>query len=324
MANGRLAMGVDLGATKVLLGLVDERGNVVARRKRKTQADEGASAVIERVVESARDLLKEAGDSKVRAAGVGFAGPVDFKRGVVITAGNMPWHDVPLGKILADRLKLSTVVIDNDTNAGTYGEWRRGAATGRSDFMGVFVGTGIGAGLVLDGRMYRGQQHTAGEIGHTIINAGGGLARRSMEDLASRTAMGITLARRIRTNHPSSAADLSESGDLFLRIRSKALSQAYQAGDAEVVAIVQESARYIGTAIGNVVTMLSLPLVVLGGGVTEALGKPFVELVRQHVRTELFPPELMVDVIAAKLGDDATMVGAAAMAHEAVEGKGKD
>jgi glucokinase len=324
MASTRLTIGVDLGATKLLAALVDERGNVVARRKRKTLAAEGVDAVVARVVESARELLDEAGDAKVRAAGVGIAGPVDFKRGIVITAGNMPWHDVPLGKILAERLKLSTVVVDNDTNAGTYGEWRRGAATGRSDFMGVFVGTGIGAGLVLDGRMYRGHHHTAGEIGHTIIDAGGGLARRSMEDLASRTAMGITLARRIRTNHPSSVSDLAGTGELFLRVRSKALAEAYQAGDREVMAVVQEAAKYVGVAIGNVVTMLSLPLVVLGGGVTEALGKPFIELVRQHVRDELFPPDLSVDVVAAKLGDDATVVGAAAMAQEAAEAKGKE
>lgn len=324
MASGRLTIGVDLGATKLLAALVDERGNVVARRKKKTQADQGVDAVIGRVVDSVRELLNDAGDAKIRAAGVGFAGPVDFKKQLVITAGNMPWRDVPLGKILADKLKLSTVVVDNDTNAGTYGEWRRGAGSGRDDFMGIFVGTGIGAGLVLDGRMYRGHYHTAGEIGHTIIDVCGALSRRNLEDSASRTAMGITLARRIRTNHPSSLANLAESEGLFVRIRSKALAQAYQAGDKEVVAIVQESARFVGTAIANVVTMLSLPLVVLGGGVTEALGKPYVELVRQQVRADIFPPELEVDVVAAKLGDDATIVGAAAMAQEMAEAKGKE
>ena len=154
-------------------------------------------------------------------------------------------------------------------------------------------------------------------MGHTIINADGGTARRSLEDLASRAAIGITLARRIRTNHPSTIKDFADASKMFVRVRSSALAEAYRTGDAEVVGIVNEAARYVGSALANAVMLLGLPLVVLGGGLVEAIGEPFVDLAAKQMRSELFPEDMAVKVVSAALGDDAVMLGAVGLARAA-------
>jgi len=322
MARKKFYVGVDLGGTKILAAVVDASGEVVSRVKDKTQAAEGVKPTVERVIGCVNSALESAGVERPEAVGVGVAGPVDVERGIVLTAGNMPWDNVPLAKMLRKGLGVETVFIDNDVNVGTYGEWRMGAGRKCDDLLGVFVGTGIGGGLILNDQLYRGHFHTAGEIGHTVINTGGGLTRRIMEDLASRSAMAVTLARRIATNHPSMLADRIAPQKIFRRLRSGLLGEAYAAGDVETVAVVHEAAGYIGTAAANAVMMLSLPLVVIGGGVTEALGGPFVERIADQLRRELFPADLPVKVKEAELGDDAGVIGAALLAAQAAEADG--
>jgi glucokinase len=319
MASDNLYVGVDLGGTKILAGVVDAAGKVHACAKKKTRAEEGVDAVVGRICACVGEALADIDAKRVAAVGVGVAGPTDFERGVVLTAGNMPWKNVPLAKMLRDKLNVPAVVVDNDVNAATYGEWLFGAGKGADDLLGVFVGTGIGAGLILNRRLYRGHSHTAGEIGHTVINAGGGLTGRTLEDLASRGALGVMLGRRIATNHPSMLSDMIEPDAIFTALRSGVLADAYAKGDDETVRCVHEAARYVGIAVANAVVMLSLPCVVIGGGLTEALGKAFVSRVVEHMQAELFPPNLKVKVAPAGLGDDAGCVGAAALAREAVE-----
>lgn len=318
-----LYAGVDIGGTKILASVIDANGKVLSRAKVKTRAQEGVEPVVKRVEQA----LREAADgaevklTQLTATGVGFAGPVQFDKGVALTAGNMPWKNVPLRDMLAKRMGLKNVVIENDVNAGTYGEWVSGAGKGCKSLLGVFVGTGIGGGLVLDGRMYRGHFFTAGEIGHTVIQAGGNLTGRTLEDLASRAALGIFIARRIATNHPSAISKLVDPEKLFTRARSGLLKQAYADGDPVVRQIVHESARYTGVAAANAVTLLSLQRVVVGGGVVEALGKEYVNLVEKHLRQDIFPETLPVEVVPAKLEDDAVIVGAALLARDTAGGK---
>ncbi len=309
-------VGIDVGGTKILAGVVTESGDVLSRQKSKTRAARGLDSVIDRICRCVEEAVEAAEVDAIAAVGVGVAGPVDVDSGVVLTAGNMPWSNVPLRKILTERLGLGPVVVDNDVNTGTYAEWRVGAGAGHRDLLGVFVGTGIGGALVLNGQLYRGHFHTAGEIGHTILEAGGTLAHRSLEDLASRGAMGSILARRLATNHPSVLSEWIEPDKLFVRLRSKLLAKAYAQGDAETVRCVHQSARYTGTAIANMVTMLSLPRVVVGGGVVEAIGGDYVDLVAEAVRADVFPANLPVEIAAAELGDDAVMVGAAMEARD--------
>jgi len=316
MADHKQYVGIDVGGTKILAGVVDASGAVLASSKDKTQAAKGLDSVIDRICACVAEAVEGAKADAIAAVGVGVAGAVDFGSGTVLAAGNIRWSNVPLAKLLGKRLGLGPVVVDNDVNTGTYAEWRAGAGKGHRDLLGVFVGTGIGGGLVLNGDLYRGHFHTAGEIGHTIIQAGGGGTRRSLEDLASRGAMGVTLGRRITTNHPSVLSEWMPPEKLFVRLRSKLLAKAYRQGDEETVRCVREAAGYTGTAIANAITMLSLPRVVVGGGVVEAMGAEFVDLVAAAARADIFPPGLSVEIVAGDLADDAVMVGAALLARD--------
>lgn len=318
MATDKLYVGIDVGGTKILATVADASGKVLSRAKVKTQAAEGVDPVVARMAEATGKALS---DAKVKASdvgglGVGFAGPVDFDNGVVITAGNMPFNNVPLRKLLIKAIGIEPVVIDNDVNAGTYGEWQAGAGQKLDSLIGVFVGTGIGGGIVLNGKLYRGHYHTAGEIGHTIINDGGHITGRRLEDLASRGALGVHLSRRIATNHPSSLSDDLSDKKLFTGIRSKHIKRGVEDKDPMTLAMIAESARYTGVAAANAVTLLSLPAVILGGGLVEALGSMYVKQVEQALRKDIWPEDLDVKVLEAKLGDDAVSLGAALLARD--------
>lgn len=310
-------LGVDLGATNVVAGVVDPTGRVVSRAKKKIGGDPSPDAVLARVLATIREALDEAGlpPEGVAAVGVGAPGPVDPLRGVVLRAPNLGWRDVPLAALVTEALGRPCFV-DNDVNVGTLAEHLLGAGRGFDDLMGIFVGTGIGAGLVLNVRLYHGHAFTAGEIGHTLLHADLPRGRRTLENCASRTAIGFWLQQLVDASHPSALTGLVEGGDLR-QVRSKALAKALDQKDPVAVEVVQRAATYVGIAIANAVTMLSLPCVVVGGGVTEALRRPWMTWIRRAFAEAVFPSELAAcRIVAARLGDDAGMVGAALVARD--------
>lgn len=312
----RYLVGIDLGGTNVHGGVVTEDGKVVSTGKEKTNAEEGAAAVVETMVDLVSDVCKEAGvaTSEVAAVGIGAPGAVDVERGIVINAPNIRWRQFPLAEELDKRFK-TPVVVNNDVNVGTWGEYKAGAGTGFTDLMGIFVGTGIGAGLILNGKLYEGAHHTAGEIGHTVISADAPIGRRTLENLASRTATVNHLVALIMANHESIMPDIVD-GD-FSKIKSKALSRAVDQEDELTIAVLEAAATYVATAIANSVTLLSLPCVVVGGGVTEALGDWWMKRVRRAFKERVFPKELgACEIRESSLGDDAGVVGAALLAAE--------
>ncbi|MCC5829694.1 MAG: ROK family protein [Phycisphaeraceae bacterium] len=315
-----LYVGVDLGGTNIQTGVVDSDGRVLSRDKRKTKAELDGDAIVGRVVDSVNEAmhLAEVNSKAVTAIGVGAPGAIDERTGVVLRAPNLRWTNYPLAAKLRSALD-HPVVVDNDVNVGAWGEYLVGA--GRKlkvrDMMAVFVGTGVGGGLILDGRVYRGGRGTAGEIGHVILFPGMPEGRRTVENFASRTAMANLLRELIQAGRKSQLPELT-GGDLA-QIRSKVLKQAVGAGDALTIQTLKFVAGYLGIAIANTVTMLSLSAVVVGGGVTEALGKPFVEWVRSGFLEAVFPDELRdVSIVAGTLGDDSGVVGAALMARDMV------
>ncbi|MGB0768182.1 MAG: ROK family protein, partial [Phycisphaeraceae bacterium] len=209
------------------------------------------------------------------------------------------------------------VAIDNDVNVGAWGEYKAGAGRGYDEQLAIFVGTGVGGGLVIHGQLYRGTGHTAGEIGHTIVGGRGSLGHRTVEDLASRTSMVRRLRHMIEYNHKSVVTELVD-GDLS-KIRSKVLAQAFKQGDDLTVEVVEDAARYIGMAIANTVTLLSLPCVVIGGGASEALGKPWLKLVRAAFEKHVFPDKLKeTKLVLSELEDNAGPIGAALLAADAL------
>jgi glucokinase len=310
-----LFVGVDLGGTNVSAGVCDAKNKVIAREKKKTKAEGGTSAVIERIcktvteaVEKARLTLKD-----IAGVGIGAPGAVDIERGIVLEAVNLRWTDFPLADALKDELKLP-VTVDNDVNVGTWGEHVAGAATEFDDLIGVFIGTGIGGGIILGGQLYHGHGFTAGEIGHTILFADTPIGLRTLENRASRTAMANLLRQLIAANKPSKLVKIT--GGNLEEIRSATIAAALDDGDELTTTVVKTMARYVGIAIANTVTLLSLPCAVVGGGAVEAMGDTYVKWVRQAFEEHVFPDNLKsAKVVASKLGDDAGVVGAASLAR---------
>ena len=320
-SRGTPYLGVDLGGTNIQAGIVRDN-HVVERDSVKTRAADGADAVIDRIVKLCTGLADAHGIGldDVAAAGIGAPGAINVETRTVSLAVNLGWRDVPLGKLLEKRLGLP-VTVDNDVNVGVWGERAAGAARGFDDVLGIFVGTGIGGGLVLDGKIVHGRFMTGGEIGHTVMRADAPLGRRTLEDLAPRTNIVRHLLHLIDTGHPSELLDIAD-GDRE-RIRSKVLSKALQRKDALTLEVVRDAAHYVGVAAANAVTLLSLPCVVIGGGLTEACGPAWIKAIREGFNTHVFPPHLADDVklVASTLGDDAGVLGAADLARSEADGR---
>ncbi len=291
-------VGIDLSATNLQFGVVDADNAIVGRARAKTQADQGRDHVIANVCAGVRAACDAAGITvdDVAAVGVAAAGAIDIPRGVILTAPNLHWQDVPLRDILAAELGRP-VALDNDVNGAVWGEYHLGAGRGKGDVLGVWVGTGIGGGLVLDGGLYHGDRFTAGEIGHTVIDPVGKPGARTVEDLCSRTALKRVLGAQVTT---------------------AALAEAYHAGDPATCDVVNRSAELLGIAIANWVTLLSLDAVIIGGGITEALGEPYVKNIRASFDRDVFPDELRsCEIAVTTLAADAGLLGAALLARDA-------
>jgi len=312
----KLYIGVDLGGTNILVGIVTQQGKVLATAKKKTKSDAGTEKIIDRVVATCMEALETAKLSlnDIQALGIGAPGVVDLKTGVVIEAVNLRWTQFPLAKSLKDKLKIP-VAVDNDVNVGAWGEYKAGAGKKQDDLLAIFIGTGIGGGLILNGQLYNGAFGTAGEIGHTVVHANAPLGRRTLENTASRTAIVNLITSLVKANHPSIITKLC--GGNLNNIRSKVIKQAIEEKDELVCQVVQEACHDIGIAAANMVTMLNIPCVVLGGGLTEAVGPKIIEWIRKSFDDTVYPSELRdCKIVEAALGDDAGLVGAALLAAE--------
>ena len=320
-------VGIDLGGTNMQIGVVapeaatakpggDHHALLLGRAKLKTKAELGREAVLDRLCKGIEEACEDAGIKveDLASVGIGAPGAIDIEQGVVLEAVNLRWKDVRLADLLGDRLGLP-VAVDNDVNVAVYGEDRLGAGEGSDDMLGVWVGTGVGGGLILGGKLFYGKHGTAGEIGHMHAVPTSLLGQRSVEHNCSRTALTDRLRQLIRANRPSIVTELVD-GNLD-KIKSRVIADAYEQGDRLTRDIVDESADLLGSVIGGIVTLLSIDRVVLGGGLTEALGEPYVSRVRDRARLVAFPDRLKaLKVVATKLEDDAGLVGAALLAME--------
>jgi glucokinase len=309
-------IGIDLGGTNVQIGVVNGGFKVIGRAKRKSKPEEGRDAVIARIADGIDEACKEAkvkpGD--IAATGIGAPGAIDRATGTVIEAVNLRWDNVPLADILGKKTGRP-VFVDNDVNVAVYGENKLGAGENARDLLGVWIGTGIGGGLILNGELYSGTFNTAGEIGHTTLFPGNPPGARSLEQSCARTAIVERILKLIRSNHKSVITSLVD-GDLS-QVKSKTIAKAYQMGDELVVEVVDNAAELVGISIASIVTLLSLGRVVLGGGLTEAIGEPLVDKVKKSVRAHVFPDKCRaVKVVGTRLLDDAGVLGAALIASE--------
>lgn len=323
MASDNPVVGIDLGGTNMQVGVVRADAREVGAEmallgvaRRKTKAADGLDAVLDRIEESVVEACEAAAISisDLSAIGIGAPGALDPFKGIVFEAVNLRWKDTPLAELLHKRFGVP-VFLDNDVNAALYGEWVLGAAKGTSDVLGVWVGTGIGGGLILGGKLFYGHHMTAGEVGHMLVHPKNPPGTRSLEHNCSRTAVVDRIVRLIRSNRASMLTEIT--GEKYEKIKSKALATAYEAGDELTREVVDDAAVLLGDQIGGIVTLLSLERVVLGGGLTEAIGNPFVRRVRDATRDIAFPDVCKsVEVVASELLDNAGLFGAAMIAAD--------
>ena len=307
-------VGIDIGGTGLKAAVITSAGKVLGRGEQETRADEGMEKVLARVEQAVVEACWEAGVAKARIAGVGVGAPgaIDRSRGVVLAAVNLGWKDLPLAKLLSDRLGLP-VTIENDVDAAVWGEKIVGAARGETELLGVWVGTGIGGGLVLNDRLYTGRHHTAGEIGRGVVLPWAPPGQGSVEQVCSRTGMVETITRLLRSGRTSIISGMV-AGDLS-KVDNRILARAWKKHDPLATEVIDHAAMVLGTSIGGIVTLLSLGRVVLGGGVTQGLGRPWVDAVRRAARRVVFPDVLRsVEIVPSELGQDAGTIGAALLA----------
>ncbi len=297
-------------------------GRIIGRARAKTRAWRGDEEVFETIARVARKAAERADIdvSELAALGIGAPGPLDWETGYVIEAVNVGFKNFPLGPRLAERFGCP-IIVDNDVNAGTYGEFKAGAARGASSALGVFIGTGIGGGIIIDGALHHGFSKNGGEIGHTIIQAGGprcGCGNRGcLEALAGRTALTRDIRKAVKRGHSCAVARLAARPG---NINSRALKKAYDAGDDLIEKIIHRAAHYIGIGIGSAANLLGPEIVVLGGGVIEAFGDDMVERIDRSARRVAFDiVATQLKIVRAELGDDAGMIGAALLAREALD-----
>ena len=325
MAKGkRYTIGMDLGGTKILAAVVSPKGRIVAEAKLRTRAENGPDAVIERMVEAARQAVRKAEVDwqDVLGMGVGAPGPLDPETGIIYHPPNLPgWDEIPLGPYLSEALGVP-VFMENDVNLGTLGEHVLGAGQGTRDMVGIFVGTGVGGGLILDGKLRSGYRHAAGEVGHMILHADGpvcGCGKRGcLEALASRTAIERDIRLAIDAGRESLVPELiKERG----RLTSGLLAKALRRGDPVVAEVLGRAQWYLGLLTASIVNLLDPEMIVFGGGVVEALGEEFLEPIRVTAR-QYFIQQAGADkvrMVAATLGDHAGVLGAAVMARQQAE-----
>lgn len=316
--NSKCWLGFDLGGTKMMATVFDSNFKILASQRTKTKPQDGAKDVLNRVIETIKVAITSAKlkPSMLGGIGVGCPGPLDLNRGIIIESPNLGWKNVHLKDTL-EKAFSCPAVIANDVDAGTFGEYRFGAARKARCALGVFPGTGIGGACVYEGHILRGKTSSCMEIGHMQVQPQGRVCgcgqRGCLETVASRLAIASEAAAAAYRGEAPHLVKFA--GTDLADIKSGALARAIDEGDAVVERIVRNAARHLGGAIASVVNLLAPDVVVLGGGLVEAMPQLFVSEVRETVEARAMKSfTRSLKIVAAKLGDNAAVMGAAALA----------
>jgi glucokinase len=310
-----LAVGIDIGGTKIAGGVVDDHGAILATARRESPATD--TDAIEQAVEDVVSELRAG--HQVTAVGVGAAGFVDSRRATVLFAPNLAWRDEPLRSDLEQRIGLP-VVIENDANAAAWGEFTYGAAEDVDDTLLVTVGTGVGGGIVLNGQLHRGAFGVAAEIGHLRVVPGGRLCGCGNHGCWEQYASGTALVRDTREQASQGSliarSLLDLAGGAVEKIDGPLITEAARGGDSFAREQLASLGKWLGEGIATLAAVLDPAVVVIGGGVSEA-GHLLLEPTRAHFKANLtgrhYRPEL--EIRGALLGNKAGMIGAADLAQ---------
>ncbi len=312
-------VGVDMGGTKVLAGVFDTQLRLIGTEKVSTKPERGVAAVLERVNRVVRDAVDECDLTmkQVKGVGIGAPGAVDPESGKVLFAPNLKWTDVPLKRDLEKLLEVP-VFIENDCNVCALGVFERQLKGKFKHVVGIFIGTGIGAGIILDGKLFGGFNRTAGEIGHMVIDASSELKcgcgnQGCFEALASRSAIFKRLKDEVKKGEKTVLTEML--GDDLADMRSGDLRKAIRKDDKLVKQIVEDAAYYTGIAVANIINILNPDAVVLGGGVIDALEDEMMGVITEVAKDYAMPGTIRgIEIIAAHDADNVGIVGAAVLA----------
>jgi glucokinase len=317
---GALTVGVDLGGTKIQAAAV--RSRKIAGTFRVPTPQTGAADVAAAIVEAATRAVAAAGGSSadVKAVGIGSPGTIDTANGTVSSSPNLPGfegtEDVPLGAMVSEGLRGAPVRLDNDVRVAILGEWKRGAGRGYRNLLGVWVGTGVGGGLILGGKLFEGQG-AAGEIGHTIVHPGGRVCSDGrlghLEAYAGRGQMEVEARRLVNKGRKTSLFKIMERKGRT-RLSSGVWAEALESNDKMARRLIDDAAWALAVAIASVQNLLSLEAIIVGGGLGDRLGAPFVRRIEEQIHPLLFVPDQPPKMLTTEHGDLSGAVGGAVLA----------
>ncbi len=303
----KLIFAADLGGTHLRAATVDDKGQIHARFKQNTPQDNDANAIVDAIVTAVREFQKS---NEISAVSLVVPGTVNVEEGSVVKAPNLPCLDgFRLAAALTEQLDLPAIV-ENDANAAAVGEMWQGAAVGCKTIICLTLGTGVGGGIILDGKLWRGVDGSAAEIGHMCVDPFGGVActcgsRGCLEVFASATAI-VRMTREASPRYPDSVLQGREE------LTAEMIFEAGQQGDELALEIFRRMGVYLGIGLANLINILNPEIIVIGGGVVNGW-ELFEKHMQQQVEERAFPL-LRVKIVRAKCGDDAGLLGAARLA----------
>ncbi len=310
----KYSIGIDLGGTKILIALVDKNsGEVLEHVKKKTKKDKGPKNIIRKMLEGIEELIEISGKSfdEISSIGVGAAGQIDRENGVIIAAANLDCYDLNLKEILTEKFNIP-VYVGNDVEIATIGEQKFGAGKNCNDFVCVFVGTGVGSAIVKDGKIITGATGTAGEIGHIIVDLNGRQcscgAHGCLEAYASRSAIERRIEGALKKGRKSCILDYLETGK---SITSSMIQKSIEREDELVIQCVTEASEYLSGGIASIINFINPELIILGGGLIEAVDYFYQKTIKKAKAKSLPVPAEKIQFKKAMLGDYSGVIGAA-------------
>lgn len=321
--SGRVWVGFDLGGTKMLAKVFNDDYQTLGKSKQKTQGAKGSEAGLARMESVIEEALAAAGvdHSHIAGIGVGCPGPVNPEAGTLVEAPNLGWYNVPIEDALGETFNCRAV-ISNDVDAGVYAEYEEGAARDARCAVGIFPGTGIGAGAVINGKMVQGTSLSCMELGHIPLfpeTSGHGEDGATLESECSRLKIATESARAAYRGLAPNL--LNSCGTDISKITSGKLAAAIEDGDEEIERIVRRAASLLGCGVATIVHLMAPDVIVLGGGLVEAMPDIYLETVRQATTDRVLDTyKDSFRIVAAELEDDAGVLGAAAWARKVIEG----
>ncbi|MBR3593762.1 MAG: ROK family protein [Clostridia bacterium] len=311
-------LGIDLGGTNIAVGVVNEKYEIIGRGKKKTNAPRPVEEIADDIAAACRMAIEDAGLTlaDISSAGIGAPGSIDPVNGVIATSNNLRFSNAPMVALVSERLEGIKCYIENDANAAAYGEYMAGAGKGTNDFITITLGTGVGCGIIIGGKLFTGSNYAGGELGHTVMIYGGEQCtcgrKGCWETYASATAL-IRQTKAAMEKNPDSVMWQLTDGSID-RVSGRTAFDAMRKGDVAGKAVVDQYALYVTCGITNVVNTFQPDVLCIGGGISHE-GETLIAPIREDNQKQRYSKNVakQTEIRAALLGNDAGIIGAACL-----------